>query len=188
MSSTASSIFFRRSANRSIFSFFLCTCWWIASKSLISWSSCSSWSVGLVAFLFCLLASHRESASWFVSSGCRAAPGTVAFFGGMTKVNACRRLWKWVHRRWAPMLVTYSQMLWEEQGNTIFNCNRPSSSKLLSPHGYNTHQTKVEKDIPSSFIIWIRMQRDVDNNCISLIYLYLNPTKHVRILTDSTLH
>jgi hypothetical protein len=31
----------------------------------------------------------------------------------------------------------------QEQGNTIVNCNRPSSSEALSPHGYNTHQTKV---------------------------------------------
>jgi hypothetical protein len=26
--------------------------------------------------------------SWFVSSGCSAAPGAVFFFGGMTKVDA----------------------------------------------------------------------------------------------------
>ena len=26
--------------------------------------------------------------SWFVSSGCSAAPGAVIFFGGMTKVDA----------------------------------------------------------------------------------------------------
>jgi hypothetical protein len=26
--------------------------------------------------------------SWFVSSGCRAAPGAVIFFGGITKVDA----------------------------------------------------------------------------------------------------
>jgi hypothetical protein len=33
-----------------------------------------------------------ERVSWFVSSGCSAvAPGTEAFFGGMTKVRACRR-------------------------------------------------------------------------------------------------
>jgi hypothetical protein len=30
--------------------------------------------------------------SWFGSSGCSAAaPGAEAFFGGMTKVSACRR-------------------------------------------------------------------------------------------------
>ena len=41
----------------------------------------------------------------------------------------------------------------QEQGNTIINYNRPSFSEVLSPHGYNTHQMKVEKDIPSSVII-----------------------------------
>ena len=37
-----------------------------------------------------LLERERESVcvSWFVSSGCNAAPGTVIFFGGMTKVDA----------------------------------------------------------------------------------------------------
>jgi hypothetical protein len=55
---------FCRSARRAIFSFFLCTCWWMTSKSLISWSSSSSWSVGLVAFLFWFLASWRGSVSW----------------------------------------------------------------------------------------------------------------------------
>jgi hypothetical protein len=29
-----------------------------------------------------------ERVSWFVSSGCSAAPGTVIFFDGMTKVYA----------------------------------------------------------------------------------------------------
>jgi hypothetical protein len=47
----------------------------------------------------------------------------------------------------------FSNAVSQEQGNTIVHYNRPSSSKVLSPHGYNTHQTKVEKDIPSSFII-----------------------------------
>jgi hypothetical protein len=31
--------------------------------------------------------SERERVSWFVSSGWSAAPGTVIFFGGMTKVD-----------------------------------------------------------------------------------------------------
>jgi hypothetical protein len=56
----------RRSASRVIFSFFLCTCWWMISRSLISWSNSSSWSVGLVAFLFWLLASRRERESLLV--------------------------------------------------------------------------------------------------------------------------
>jgi hypothetical protein len=55
--------------------------------SLISWSNSSSWNVGLVAFLIWLRASQRERVSWFVSSGCSAAPGAVIFFGGMAKVD-----------------------------------------------------------------------------------------------------
>jgi hypothetical protein len=31
---------------------------------------------------------ERERVSWFVSSGCSAAPGATIFFGGMTKVYA----------------------------------------------------------------------------------------------------
>jgi hypothetical protein len=44
-----------------------------------------------MAFLFWLRASRRERVSWLGSSGCRAAaPVAEAFFGGMTKVYACR--------------------------------------------------------------------------------------------------
>jgi hypothetical protein len=72
----------------------------------------SSWSVGLVAFLFWLRASQKERVSWFGSSGCKAAaPGAETFFGGMTKVSACRRWSKRVHRRRAPMLGTCSQVV-----------------------------------------------------------------------------
>jgi hypothetical protein len=69
--------------------FFFWTYWWMASRSLISWSNSSSWGVGLVAFLFWLLASRNVS--WLTSSGWSAAPGPNDFFGGMTKVRACRR-------------------------------------------------------------------------------------------------
>jgi hypothetical protein len=44
----------------------------------------------------------------------------------------------------------FSNVVSQEQGNTIVNCKTPSSSKALFPHEYNTHQTKVLKDIPSS--------------------------------------
>jgi hypothetical protein len=47
----------------------------------------------------------------------------------------------------------FSNVVDQEQGNTIVNYYRPSSSEALSPHGYNAHQTKVKKDIPSSFNI-----------------------------------
>jgi hypothetical protein len=45
----------------------------------------------------------------------------------------------------------FSNALNQEQGNTIVSYNRPSSSEALSPHGYNAHQTKVKKGIPSSY-------------------------------------
>jgi hypothetical protein len=82
----------------------------------------------------------------------------------------------------------FSMVVDQEQGNTIVNYYGPSFSKVLSPHGYNTHQMKVEKDIPSSFNMWIEMRKDKDSDCISLIHLYLHSTKHVWILTISILH
>ena len=45
----------------------------------------------------------------------------------------------------------FSNVVDQEQGNTIVNYQGPSSSEALFPHGYNDHRTKVMKDIPSSF-------------------------------------
>jgi hypothetical protein len=73
----------------------------------------------------------------------------------------------------------FSNVVGQEQGNKIVNYYGPSSSKALSPNGYNAHQTKVKKDIPSSFIMRMKMQRDEDINCISLIHTYLHFMKHV---------
>jgi hypothetical protein len=47
----------------------------------------------------------------------------------------------------------FSNAIYQEQGNTIVNHYRPSSSESLFPHGHNAHQKKVKKDIPSSFNI-----------------------------------
>jgi hypothetical protein len=47
----------------------------------------------------------------------------------------------------------FSNVVDQEQGNTIVNYYRPSSSEVLLPQGYNAYQTKVKKDIPSSLII-----------------------------------
>jgi hypothetical protein len=44
----------------------------------------------------------------------------------------------------------FSNVVDQEQGNTIVNYHGPFSFEALSPHGYNAHQTKVKKDIPSS--------------------------------------
>jgi hypothetical protein len=47
----------------------------------------------------------------------------------------------------------FSNTMNQERGNTIINYNRPSSFEALFPHRYNARQTKVKKDIPSSFSI-----------------------------------
>jgi hypothetical protein len=47
----------------------------------------------------------------------------------------------------------FSNVVNQEQGNTIVDYYKPSSSEVLSPHGYNTHQTEVRKDISLSSII-----------------------------------
>jgi hypothetical protein len=44
----------------------------------------------------------------------------------------------------------FSNTVNQEQGNTIVNGYRPSSSEVVSLEGYNVLQTKVKKDIPSS--------------------------------------
>jgi hypothetical protein len=43
----------------------------------------------------------------------------------------------------------FSNVVNQEQGNTVVNGQRPSSSEVLSPLGYNNLQTKIMKDIPS---------------------------------------
>jgi hypothetical protein len=45
----------------------------------------------------------------------------------------------------------FSNVVGQQQVNTIINYYGPSYSKELSPHGYNVHQTRVKKDVPSSF-------------------------------------
>jgi hypothetical protein len=73
----------------------------------------------------------------------------------------------------------FSNVVNQEQGNTIVNYYEPSSSEALSLYGYNAHRTKDKKDIPSSFNIPIRMYKNEDNNCISSIHSYLHSTEHV---------
>jgi hypothetical protein len=48
------------------------------------------WTGGLSLLASSL--SERERVSWFVSSGCSAAPGAIIFFGGMTKVDALPKI------------------------------------------------------------------------------------------------
>jgi hypothetical protein len=57
-----------------------------------------------------------------VSSGCRAAPGTVAFFGGMPKVDALPKVVE-VNSPEVGANVghLFSNAINQEQGNTIVN-------------------------------------------------------------------
>jgi hypothetical protein len=90
--------------------------------------------------------------SWYVSSCCRAAPGTVVLFGGMTKVDALPKVVEVSSPEvGANVGLLFSNTVDQEQGNTIVNYYGPSSSEALSLHGYNARQTKVKKDVPSSF-------------------------------------
>jgi hypothetical protein len=74
---------------------------------------------------------------------------------------------------------SFSNVVSQEQGNTIVNCKGPSSSKALSPHGYNTRQTKVYKDIPSSLTSKHEIQRNKHDNSILIIRLFLCSVKYI---------
>jgi hypothetical protein len=55
--------------------------------------------------------SERERVSWFVSSGCSAAPGAVIFFGGITKVDDLPKIVEVSTPEVGANLGTCSQML-----------------------------------------------------------------------------
>jgi hypothetical protein len=70
----------------------------------------------------------------------------------------------------------FSNVVNQEQGNTIVNYNRPLSSEALSPHGYNAHQEG------HTFIILVykkEMRRDEYDNHILIIHLFLHSIKHI---------
>jgi hypothetical protein len=52
----------------------------------------------------------------------------------------------------ANVVHLFSNVVNQEQGNTIVEGQGPTSSEALSPFGYNDLQTKVIKDTPSSFM------------------------------------
>jgi hypothetical protein len=87
-----------------------------------------------------------------MSSGARAVPSAIAFFGGMTKVVA--RAVVEGGRLSSPegganVGHLFSDAVIKEQGNTIVKDQRPSSLEALSPFEYNDLRAKVMKDIPS---------------------------------------
>jgi hypothetical protein len=58
----------------------------------------------------------------------------------------------------------------QEQDNTIVKGRGPSSSEALSPLGYNDLQTKVMKDMPSSFIM-IKVHKN--SECSPLVHSHM---------------
>jgi hypothetical protein len=64
----------------------------------------------------------------------------------------------------------FSNIVDQEQGNTIVKDQGPTSSEALSPLGYNDLQ-KVMKDVPSSCII-IRVHRDSECNPSAHSHMY----------------
>ena len=98
-----------------------------------------------------------------MSSGARTTLDTLALFGGMTKVVG--RAPSVEGGRLSSLEVganvghLFSNVVNQEQDNTIIKGQGPSSSEVLYPIGYNDLQTKVMKDKPSSFII-MKVHRD----------------------------
>jgi hypothetical protein len=65
----------------------------------------------------------------------------------------------------------FSNVVNQEQGNTIVKGQGPSSLKELSPLGYNDLQTKVMKDMHSSFMS-IGVHRDNECNSSTHPHMY----------------
>jgi hypothetical protein len=68
----------------------------------------------------------------------------------------------------------FSNVVNQEQGNTIVKDKGHSSSEALSPFGYNDLCTKVMKNTPSSFMR-IRIHRD------NIFYPFIHPFIHIFI-------
>jgi hypothetical protein len=66
----------------------------------------------------------------------------------------------------------FSNTVNQEQGNTIVKGQGPSSFEALSTLGYNDLQTKVMKDMPSSFMR-IRVYKNNECNSSAHTHMYL---------------
>jgi hypothetical protein len=65
----------------------------------------------------------------------------------------------------------FSNVVNQEQGNTIVKDYGPSSSEALSPFGYNDLQAKVIKDTPSLFM---KIRKHRDNICNPFIHICIS--------------
>jgi hypothetical protein len=106
---------------------------WPSNRGSYTWPHICFLAIGHILGFFPLLASglsKRKGLVVWVQWLQSGSPIAEAFFGGMTKVSACRRWSKRIHQRWAPMLGTCSQVLWVKNKATqeMLNINalRPS--------------------------------------------------------------
>jgi hypothetical protein len=101
----------------------------------------------LCASFFCFLLAGSELEPLVIGSTSFIAEGAIAWL-------ACKAIVAIVEVSSSEVSANvghlFSNVVYQEQGNTIVSYYGPSSSESLSPHGYNAHQTKVMKDIPSS--------------------------------------
>ena len=67
----------------------------------------------------------------------------------------------------------FSNTVNQEQGNTIVKGQGPLSFEALSTLGYNDLQTKVMKDMPSSFMR-TRVHRDNECNPLTHSHMIMN--------------
>jgi hypothetical protein len=66
----------------------------------------------------------------------------------------------------------FTSVVNQEQGNIIVKDKEHSSSEALPPFGFNDHQTKVMKDMPSLCYKRIKIHKDKCDEYKSLIHSY----------------
>jgi hypothetical protein len=93
-------------------------------------------SLSLCASFFCLLLAGSELEPPVIGSTSFVAESAIAWLSCEAIVAIVGMSSPEVG---ANVGHLFSNVVNQEQGNTIVNYNRPSSSEVLSPHGYNTH-------------------------------------------------
>jgi hypothetical protein len=119
-----------------------------------------------------------------VSSGCKAAPGTVVFFGGMSKMDGLPKVvevsspevgakcWSLVLKCYRIRTRQHVQLLMVKDLCPPKH-NFLSDIMILRRRSYLHHFCHINVSINRQRKEYIRMQRDKDNNCrIPMIYHY----------------
>jgi hypothetical protein len=88
----------------------------------------------------------------------------------------------------ANVVHLFSNAVNEEQGNTIVNCKRPSSSKALSPMGIIFIRRRSRRTYLHHILNKHEIQRNKRDNNILIIHLFLYSLKNIKISTMLILH